>query len=124
LKIIAKSLDTSDPSRVFLDGSIRRAVRLRTAAIGLGTYQPGWRWSIHAGPQTGKPSEKHVGYIVSGHMAIKDSDGGEIRVGPGDGFEVMPGHDAWVLGDEPCIAIDFAEISEKEEIENRPKASD
>jgi uncharacterized cupin superfamily protein len=111
LKIFAKNLNNSEQLRSFLDGSIRQAVQLKTAVIGLGTYQPGWKWSLHAGAQTGKPSENHIGYIISGHMIIQDSEGVEMNIGPGDGFEVMPGHDAWVLGNEPCVALDFTSIT-------------
>ena len=50
------------------------------------------------------------GYIVSGHMVIQDSNGHEQQVGPGEAFEVSPGHDAWVMGSVPCIALDFTHI--------------
>jgi len=102
----------SESVRKFVDGSRRAVSRLRSAAIGLGTYHPGWRWSVHAGPQTGKASENHIGYILSGQMLIRDSGGTEKRVGPGDAFEVGPGHDAWVTGAEPCIALDFIPIQQ------------
>jgi uncharacterized cupin superfamily protein len=108
LTIVAKNIITSEQSGKFLDESVRQTVQLKTAVIGLGTYQPGWKWSLHAGVQTGKLSENHIGYIVSGHMIVRDSDGVEVEIGPGDGFEVMPGHDAWVIGNEPCVALDFA----------------
>jgi hypothetical protein len=97
----------SNDVREFIDGSIRSSVLLRSCTIGLGTYTPGWKWSTHAGAQTGKPSENHIGYVVSGSMMIRDSIGIEIEVGPGEAFEVGPGHDAWVIGDEPCVALDF-----------------
>jgi uncharacterized cupin superfamily protein len=105
--ITVKNLEHADEPRTFLDGSKRTMVVLKTAAIGRGEYLPGWRWSEHAGPQTGKGSEAHIGYILSGYMVVKAPDGEEVTVGPGDGFEVAPGHDAWVMGDEPCIAFDF-----------------
>jgi len=113
LKIIVKNIFNSEQSRRFIDGSVRRTIQLNTAVMGLGTYQPGWKWSIHAGAQTGKPSENHIGYIISGHMIISDSEGSEIKIGPGDGFEVMPGHDAWVVGNEPCVALDFTDTINK-----------
>jgi hypothetical protein len=106
--IVAKSLTEPDKSMTFIDGSIRSAVRLRSAVIGLGTYQPGWKWSLHAGAQTGKPSENHIGYIISGKMMVQDVSGFEQEIGPGEPFELAPESDAWVLGNAPCIALDFA----------------
>lgn len=100
----------SNNIREFLDGSVRSSVLLRSCAVGLGTYNPGWKWSSHAGAQTGKPSENHVGYIISGNIVVKDSAGIETEVGPGEAFEVGPGHDAWVIGDESCIALDFIPV--------------
>jgi hypothetical protein len=100
----------SDNARIFIDGSSRSSVLLRSCAVGLGAYNPGWKWSSHAGPQTGKPSENHVGYVLSGSMMIKDAAGIETQVGPEEAFEVGPCHDAWVVGDEPCVALDFIPI--------------
>ena len=109
--IIAKSLANSENSRTFLDGSTRSVAQLRSATIGLGTYQPGWKWSLHAGKQTGNTSENHVGYVISGQFIIRDASGVEKEIGPGEAFEVAPGHDAWVLGSVPCVALDFANIN-------------
>jgi hypothetical protein len=104
--VTAKSLDTDDLSWISQDGSQRTAVKLQTVYIGRGTYLPGWRWSKHArNPQT--TSEAHVGYIISGQMRMKGADGTEVQVGPGEAFEVTPGHDAWVVGTDPCVALDF-----------------
>jgi hypothetical protein len=75
-------------------------------------YQPGWRWSKDAGPQTGKPSANHIGYVISGYMIVMDATGVEAEIGPGAAFEVGPDHDAWVVGDEPCTALDFTPITE------------
>ena len=104
---IVKNLDPGDKSWTFLDGSKRSAAILGSVAIGLGHYLPGWRWSIHVHKQTGKTSEAHIGCILSGHMTIRSVDGSQVTVGPGDAFQVLPGHDAWVTGNEPCIALDF-----------------
>ena len=52
----------------------------------------------------------HVGYVLSGRMAIRGAQGKEITVGPGEAFEVGPRHDAWVVGDEPCVALDFEHV--------------
>lgn len=100
----------SDNVRIFLDGSRRSEVTLRSAIIGFGTYHAGWKWSLHAGPQTGKPSGNHIGYILSGRMIVRDSAGIEREVCPGQAFEVGPGSDAWVIGNESCTALDFINV--------------
>jgi uncharacterized cupin superfamily protein len=107
LSTVAKHLEGIWNSRTLIDGSIRSSVMLRSAIIGSGVYQAGRKWSFHAGSRTGKASENHIGYIISGLMAIRDASGTEWNVGSGDAFEVGPWHDAWVAGSEPCVAIDF-----------------
>jgi hypothetical protein len=111
-KQILSGIVKGNPSRAgntreFIDGSTRSYAALRTAAIGFGTYLPGWRWSIHAGPQTGKNSENHIGYVISGRMMVQDSFGNQAEIASGCAFEIAPGSDAWVIGDVPCIALDF-----------------
>jgi quercetin dioxygenase-like cupin family protein len=108
---LAKNLDNAEKIWTFLDGSKRTAVVLESVAIGRGEYLPGWRWSLHVGKQTGKSSAAHIGYVLSGRMAVRGADGKEITVGPGEAFEVGPGHDAWVVGDEPCAALDFEHLN-------------
>jgi hypothetical protein len=101
----------SERQREFIDGSIRGVALLRSAAIGMGTYNPGWRWSQHAGAQTGKDSGNHIGYVISGKMMVRDAAGNEMEIGPGEAFEAGPDHDAWVVGEQPCVAIDFAPVA-------------
>jgi quercetin dioxygenase-like cupin family protein len=103
----AKSLDSPDAAWTFLDMSERVVVQLRTAAIGRGVYRPGWRWSEHVQPLSRRESEEHIGYVISGRMAVRAKDGTEVEVGPGEAFIAAPGSDAWVLGEEPCVALDF-----------------
>ena len=110
MELLAKGLDGGDKSWTFLDGSKRTAVILGSVAIGRGEYRPGWRWSLHVGGQTGKTSLAHIGYVLAGRMAVRGADGKELTVGPGDAFEVGPGQDAWVVGDEPCVALDFEDL--------------
>ena len=105
--IVKRNPSTAGNTRIFIDGSTRSYADLRTAVIGFGTYQPGWRWSLHAGPQVGKDSENHIGYIISGRMMVKDPSGNEVEIERGYAFEITQGSDAWVIGDEPCIALDF-----------------
>ena len=110
--IVKGNPSTADNIRTFIDGSTRSYAVLRTAAIGFGNYQPGWRWSLHAEPQAGKASENHIGYVISGCMMVKDISGNEEKIEPGFAFEIEPGSDAWVIGDEPCIALDFIPIND------------
>ncbi len=101
-----KRLQAEPPIRIFLDGSKYWAVDLPSVRIGLGHFKPGWVWSEHAGAQTGSESQKHIGIIQSGMMALKSADGRKIEIGAGEAFEVKPGHDAWVVGEETCVALD------------------
>jgi mannose-6-phosphate isomerase-like protein (cupin superfamily) len=107
INIVKGNPSKSENTRIFTDGSTRSFVDLRSAAIGFGIYQPGWQWSLHAGPQIGKDSENHIGYVISGRMIVKDPSGNKAEIEPGCAFEIPAGSDAWVIGDEPCIALDF-----------------
>jgi quercetin dioxygenase-like cupin family protein len=75
--------------------------------LGRATYEPGWRWSEHVGPATGESScqVEHVGLVLGGRAAVKMDDGTEKVMGPGDFFYVPPGHDSWVVGDEPYVSL-------------------
>jgi uncharacterized cupin superfamily protein len=77
--------------------------------IGRARYEPGWRWSTHVGPVAGTPTcqVEHVGMVVAGRAAIAMDDGETIEVGAGDLFHVLPGHDSWVIGDEPYVSLHF-----------------
>ncbi len=116
MEIIKRNLIDSLNTREFLDGSTRSYEILKSAGIGLGNYKPGWRWSLHAGPQTGKPSENHIGYVISGRFIVRDASGFELPIGPGEAFEIGPGSDAWVDGNEVCVALDFMNIEKAEDV--------
>jgi ketosteroid isomerase-like protein len=75
-----------------------------------GVFEPGWRWSTDVAPIAGTEScrTRHLGYVVSGRMQIRMDDGTETAVGAGDLFDLSPGHDAWVAGDEACVMIDYS----------------
>lgn len=108
--IIIKDRKINSNSRTFIDGSVRSTADLFSMRIGRGVYKPGWKWSMHAGLQTGKASARHIGFIEFGKMIIRTAKGYEYEVGSGDFFEVGPNHDAWVVGDEPCVALDFEKM--------------
>ncbi|HEV7208025.1 MAG TPA: nuclear transport factor 2 family protein [Mycobacteriales bacterium] len=75
-----------------------------------GVFEPGWRWSTDVAPLAGTSScqTRHLGYVISGRMRVRQDEGIESEVGTGDLFDLPAGHDAWVLGDEPCTMIDFS----------------
>jgi len=84
-------------------------VELDDRVIGRMRYEPGWRWSVDIRPIAGTQSCQfhHVGFTVSGRLRVEMLDGVELEIGPGDVFEIPPGHDAWVVGDEPWVSVDF-----------------
>ncbi|MEO2138679.1 MAG: cupin domain-containing protein [Thermoleophilia bacterium] len=76
------------------------------------TLAPGWKWSEHVKPmaETDSCQVAHFQYIVSGRVVVEMDDGAQVELGPGDVGLVPPGHDAWVVGEEECVAIDWGGI--------------
>lgn len=102
--------DRSEDIRPFADGKGRLAMLdLDGMAVGRSVFEPGWRWSDHVKPIVGTSSCQvaHAGYVVSGHLTIRMDDGSEENFDPGDVMVVAPGHDAWVVGQEPCVMLDW-----------------
>jgi quercetin dioxygenase-like cupin family protein len=77
------------------------------ATLGRATYEPGWRWSEHVGAASGERlcQVEHVGLVLSGQAAVRMADGREEIMRAGDLFFVAPGHDSWVVGDEPYVSL-------------------
>ena len=105
--VVVSGFSSFGTDAVFIDGSRRSVVRLGPTWVGKGIYLPGWQWSRHVRPLRDNPSEAHAGYVVSGEMSVCGRDGTQSVVRAGEAFYAAPGHDAWVLGDEPCVALDF-----------------
>jgi class 3 adenylate cyclase len=84
-------------------------VEMDDHVIGRMVYEPGWRWSVDIKPIAGTEACQfhHVGYTVTGRLRVQMPDGTELETGPDEVFEFPPGHDAWVVGDEPWVSIDF-----------------
>ncbi len=74
--------------------------------------KPGWRWSTDVKPHIGTDScqANHIGIITKGTVFAKHDDGTEISYTAGDSYSVKPGHDGWVVGDEPVEAYEFAGV--------------
>lgn len=105
-----KSLDSPEETRSFKDEKGRvDLVTLTGGPVGRGTFEPGWKWSEHVKPIAGTDScqAAHVCYYVSGRMAVRMDSGEELEYGPGDVGVIPAGHDAWIVGDESCVLIDW-----------------
>ncbi len=104
-----KSFDTPDEVREFPHGRAE-IVKIGGGEVGRLYVEPGWRWSNDVKPIAGTDSCQvaHTGYVLSGRMHIVMDDGTEGDVGPGDAIVLSPGHDAWIVGDEPCILLDWS----------------
>jgi mannose-6-phosphate isomerase-like protein (cupin superfamily) len=107
-EIILKRFDQPDEVRTFEKGKFE-LVELGGMSIGRASYQPGWKWSEHVGAATGAKScmVEHVGMVVSGRSVAAMDDGRVIEMKPGDVFYIAPGHDSWVVGDEPYVSLHF-----------------
>ncbi len=84
-------------------------VRINGSVVGRARFEPGWRWSKDMASIAGTPScrASHYGYQVSGIMHLKMDDGTEGEVHAGEAYFIPPGHDGWVVGNEPVITVDF-----------------
>jgi quercetin dioxygenase-like cupin family protein len=111
----SKSLDQPDETRPMQDNKGKvDIVELGGVTVGRAVFEPGWKWSEHVKPIAGTDScqAAHTGYVISGRMKVVMDDGTEGEVGPGDAMVIAPGHDAWIIGDEPCVALDFSGASD------------
>jgi class 3 adenylate cyclase len=106
-----KSLRSPDDN-VVLNGLDERSVEMGEQTIGRAVIQPGWRWSVDLKSVVGTPScaVRHLGVGLRGVLHVRMDDGHEIEIGPDDVFDVPPGHDAWVVGDEPFESVEIAGI--------------
>ena len=84
-------------------------VKLAGGEIGRYTFQPGWRWSDCIKPVAGTDSCQvdHIGYVVSGRLHVVHQDGSETDLRAGEVYRIAPGHDAWVVGDQPAVTVEF-----------------
>jgi class 3 adenylate cyclase len=97
-----------DQVRRFGNGKME-VVTLDEVGVAHFVLEPGWRWSRDVAPIAGTRScqHRHVGYVISGTLGIRMDDGTELIIGPREAFEIPPGHDGWVVGDEPWESVEF-----------------
>ena len=108
-----KSLNSPDEVRSFEKGKVELA-NFGDLTIGRAVLQPGWSWEVCVKPiaKTESCQAPHTQYVISGRMKVVMDDGSTEEFGPGDAMIIPPGHDAWVIGNEPCVSIDFTGLKE------------
>jgi hypothetical protein len=99
-----KNVAEPDETRPFTAKGSAAVVTVAGHPVLYGTFEPGWRWSEHLKPIAGTEScqATHLLYCLSGRMRVEMSGGEQGEIGPGDVAAIEPGHDAWVVGDEPA----------------------
>jgi hypothetical protein len=105
----SRSFDSPEEVRPFTDKGAAEVVTLAGSTVLKGRFEPGWRWSEHVRPIAGTDScqSPHLLYVLSGRMHMRMDDGAEGEAGPNDVVRIEPGHDAWVVGEEACVVVDF-----------------
>ena len=103
-----KDLGSPDDTMTFDNGKVE-VVKVGEVTVRRSTFQPGWRWTENVRPvaNTDTCQVHHVGYIVSGRLHVATNDGAEAEFGPGEAYEIQPGHDGWVVGDEAVESVEF-----------------
>ena len=107
-KFEVKTFNSPEEVRTFDKGKVE-LVTIGGSAIGRATFEPGWKWSACIAPlaKTNTCQAAHFGYQASGTMTTRMDDGTEKTSKAGDVLTIPPGHDAWVVGNEPVVVIDF-----------------
>jgi quercetin dioxygenase-like cupin family protein len=105
-----KTFASPDEDRKFADKGHMEVLQFEDTAVGRGVFEPGWRWSQHVKPIVGTEScqAAHTLYVVQGRMRIVMDDGTQHDIEAGDVVRIPPGHDAFVLGNETCVLLDFS----------------
>jgi hypothetical protein len=107
-----KHLNAPDETRTFEKGKVE-LLNIGGGQVGRLTLEPGWRWSEHVKPiaETEWCEAPHFQYHVAGRLHVVMADGTEFDAGPGDVTALPSGHDAWVVGDEPVVVVDWSGAS-------------
>ncbi|GHJ41135.1 cupin domain-containing protein [Streptomyces sp. TS71-3] len=114
--LVRKSFDSPEEVRPAEEGMGKlEVVGSESGSAIRATLQPGWQWSKHVKPMMGTESCEvpHLGYLVTGRLKVHMDDGEEQEFTQGDLLSIAPGHDAWVVGDRPCVFIDWQGYAER-----------
>lgn len=103
-----KNFSKPDETRPFDKGKLE-IVNVGGTMLGRATFEPGWKWSECVKPiaKTDSCQAAHLGYVISGRMKVVMDDGTQLDYGPGDAMALPPGHDAWIVGNDQCVVVDF-----------------
>jgi hypothetical protein len=103
-----RNIDNPHETRPFRANGHMDVITLSGFTLGRGIFEPGWRWSDDVKPIAGTDScqTRHTGICLSGRMTVRFDDGAQLEIAPGDVVVLEPGHDAWTVGDEPCVLLD------------------
>ena len=104
-----KTFDKADEVNNNFENAKIEAVKVGNQRVMKLTLQPGWKWSKDIKPTVGGDScqATHLGVIVSGAVCAKHNDGTELTYKAGDAYSIQPGHDGWVVGNEPAVVYEF-----------------
>jgi len=105
---VLKRFEQPDEVRTFEKGKFE-LVQIGGMTLGRASYEPGWKWSVHVGAAAGAEScqVEHVGMVLSGCAACQMDDGRYFEMRAGEIFYIGPGHDSWVVGNEPYVSLHF-----------------
>ncbi|NOJ92633.1 cupin domain-containing protein [Corallococcus sp. CA049B] len=108
-RAIIKKASEADERRPFVSHGEASVLNMGALSIGRGYFEPGWQWSKHVKPIAGTETCEvvHTLSVLSGRMHVQMNDGQELDLEPGDVAFIPSGHDAWVVGNEPCRVVDF-----------------
>jgi quercetin dioxygenase-like cupin family protein len=107
-----KSINSPEETRRFPKGKVE-LVTVGGVTFGRATFEPGWKWSDHVQPivRTKSCEAPHTQFHLSGRLRVRMDNGTELEFGPGDVGVIPPGHDAWVVGNEPVVIIDVTGLA-------------
>ena len=111
----SRGFDSADETRSPAKTRIEM-VRIGDTSVARFTLEPGWRWSECIKPVAGTAScqARHVGVVESGRLGVSHEDGSQAELGPGEAYVIEPGHEAWVVGEEPFVGFEFESRSAEE----------
>ncbi len=116
--IVKKSFSSPDETKKPFEKITIESVNVGGLDFARETLEPGWKWSEHVKPVVGTETcqKYHVKYFLAGRQVVLMADGTELEFGPGDLAIIRPGHDAWVVGDEPNVLLELSGATRPSEL--------